>query len=182
MKYLLKYNLFLEENEFDIKDSDAEDVKMSKEKLNDLKNQISDYNQNKSKIVDLYKNANSIEEANEQLKKIIGEDSETRNPFLVQLANIERMSKEIDLMQDSTANDKIKIDDLKQELSLTKDDTTKKALLTKITDIDNRISERNKKITDKQKEVLESDKEHKEKMIKNQSEIQEWIKKISDLS
>jgi hypothetical protein len=182
MKYLLKYNLFLEENEFDVKDSDAEDVKMSKEKLDDLKNQISNYNQNKSKIVDLYKNANSIEEASEQLEKIIGRDSEDRNPFLVQLANIERMSKEIDLMQDSTANDKIKIDDLKQELSLTKDDTTKKALSSKITDINNRISDRNKKITDKQKEVLESDKEHKEKMVKNQSEIQEWIKKISDLS
>jgi hypothetical protein len=181
MKYLLKYNLFLEENEFDIKDSDAEDVKMSKEKLDDLKNQISDYNQNKSKIVDLYKKANSIEEANEQLEKIIGIDSEDRNPFLVQLANIERMSKEIDLMQDSTANDKIKIDDLKQELSLTKDDTTKKSLAAKISDINNRIADRNKKIADKQKEVIEGDKIHKEKMTKNQSEIQEWIKKISDL-
>jgi adenylate kinase family enzyme len=91
MKYLKKYKLFLEENEFDIKDSDAEDVKMSKEKLNDLKNQIAEYNQNKSKVIDLYKKANSIEEANEELKKILGEDSESRNSFLVQLAN---MSKE----------------------------------------------------------------------------------------
>jgi hypothetical protein len=180
MKYLKKYNIFLEDNEFDVKDSDAEDVKMSKEKLNDLKDQISNYNQNKSKVIDLYKKASTIEEANELLKSVIGDDSKERNTFLVQLSNIERMSKEIDLMQDTTANDKVRMDDLKQELSLTKDDNTKKALSTKLNDINNRIAERNKSISEKQKELIESDKTHKEKMIKVDSDMKEWITKISN--
>jgi len=37
MKYLKKYQLFLEEDEFEIKDTDKEDVKLSKDKLNLLK-------------------------------------------------------------------------------------------------------------------------------------------------
>jgi hypothetical protein len=72
------------------------------------------------------------------------------------------------------------MDDLKPELSLTKDDNTKKALSTKLNDINNRIAERNKSISEKQKELIESDKTHKEKMIKVDSDMKEWITKISN--
>ena len=56
MKYLKKYDIFLEEDEFDIKDTDAPDLKMSKEKMNSYKKWISEYSGNTSKIDNIYKN------------------------------------------------------------------------------------------------------------------------------
>lgn len=178
MKYLKKYKLFLEENEFEIKDTDQEDVKMSKEKLNDLKSDISEYQSNKAKIDEIFKKNDNPEEASKEVEKLLG--TEDKNPFLVEYVSLVRIEKEINKLHDDNANDKIKVDDFKQELSLTKDDTTKEAVNFKISDIMNRMTKRNKDISDKEKELIDLEKKHKEKIIETDKNIKEWIQKISD--
>jgi hypothetical protein len=176
MKYLKKYNIFLEENEFDIKETDQEDVKMSKENLTDLKSKILDYNTNKSKVDDIYKKSDKPEE---EIKKLLGPESENRNPFLVEYASLSRIEREINNLHDENVKDKLRLDDFKQELSLTKDETTKKAVNFKISDISNRMSKRNQDIVNKQKELLDLEKKHKDKMLQTSKNIEEWVKKIS---
>ena len=54
MKYLKKYTIFLEEDEFEVKDTDQADVKMAKEKMNTIKEQFNEYNQKKPLIDQVY--------------------------------------------------------------------------------------------------------------------------------
>jgi len=177
MKYLKKYKLFLEEDEFEIEDTDKEDVKMSKEQLNKLKTDLSEYQSKKAKIDEIFKKIQNPEEASKEVEKLLG--TEDKNPFLVEYVSLARIEKEINKLHDDNANDKIKVDDFKQELSLTKDDTVKKAVEFKISDIMNRMSKRNKDISDKEKELLELEQKHKEKIIETDKNIKDWIQKIS---
>jgi hypothetical protein len=180
MKYLKKYKLFLEEDEFEINDSDTIDVKMSKEKLNDLKSDFTEYNQKKNLIDNVFKNNKDKPELIEsELKKILGTESEERNPFLVEYTHVAKSQYEIDKLHDDNVKDKLRQDDFRQELSLAKEDSTKVAVNSKIQDITNRIAGRNKKILDIQKDITERDKEHKEKMKKMDDESKEYIKNIS---
>jgi hypothetical protein len=180
MKYLKKYQLFLEEDEFEVKETDKEDIKMSKEKLNLLKKHISEYEQDKGKIDAIYKSSKDIKEIGGKIEDIIGEDPKLRNPFSVEYNNIARISKEVEQTHDEIAKDKIRADDFKQEANSVQDPTTKAALNAKVKDVNNRISTNNKKIVDKQKEIeelkLELDSE-KEKMM---SDMVDDIKKISE--
>ena len=96
MKHLKKYQLFLEDN-FDIKDTDKEDVKMSKEKMNDIQKDMTDYQAKKSQIENIYKKAKTIQETEELIKPIIG-DAEEGNPYLIEFNSICRIEKEIELI------------------------------------------------------------------------------------
>lgn len=180
MKYLKKYELFLEEDEFEIKDTDKADVKLSKEKLNDLRKHLTDYPGKKSAIDAVYKNSKTLEETDIKIKAILGEDSELRNPFLVDYNNIARMTKEIELIHNDIVQDKLRADDFREEASLVSDSGTKATIMGKMTDIQNRIAEKNKKIADKQKQILDMTTEHTEKMAEMRSDMEEHIKKISE--
>jgi uncharacterized coiled-coil DUF342 family protein len=180
MKYLKKYQLFLEEDEFEVKETDKEDIKMSKEKLNLLKKHLSEYEPKKGQIDTIYKSLKDIKEIEGKIKEIIGEDPKLRNPFLVDYNNIARISKEVEQTHDEIAKDKIRADDFKQEANAVQDPTTKAALNAKVTDVNNRISTNNKNIVDKQKEIQELKLEldsKKEKMI---ADMENSIKKISE--
>lgn len=43
MKFIKKYRLFLEENEFEVKPTDERDVQMAKQKFNDFQKHVQDY-------------------------------------------------------------------------------------------------------------------------------------------
>ena len=178
MKHLKKYQLFLREN-FDIQDTDKEDVKMSKEKMNDINKEIEDYKSKKSQIESIYKKAKTLEEAEELIKPIIGDD-ENSNKFLIELSTICRIEKEIEVLHKEIVDDKIRSDDMRSEASLVKDSTTKATAMGKVTDIQNRIAEKNKKILDKSKEFEDLNKNHIKKMQDMRKNIEEYIKKISD--
>jgi hypothetical protein len=180
MKYLKKYTLFLEEDEFDIKDTDKEDVKMSKEKLNQLESQMQEYQSKKSSIDTIYKAAKTIEETKVKIEEIIGKDAENRNPFLVEYNTVARLSKEIDIIHNEIVLDKLRADDFRQEASLVKDTTTKSAINSKLSDVQNRIAEKNKKIVEKQKEISDLTLEHENKMEEMKEELENYIKKISN--
>lgn len=182
MKYLKKYNLFLESDEFEIIDTDTPDVVMSKEKMNTTMANMKDYKTKKSQIDAIYnKEGVNIEE---ELEKILGktdvQSGEDRNPFLVEYAHLSKLEKDINKLQDDNSNDKIKIDDLQQSLGLSEDDATKKAVEFKISDVKNRMSERYSKINEIQKDLDEKEKDHKEKMVKMEKDMRDHVKNLSD--
>ena len=184
MKYLKRYKLFLEADEFEVKDTDTPDLKMAKEKMNTIKTQLSDYKSKKALIDNLYSNKElSDADIEKELKNILGETDalpeEDRNPFLVEYAHLSKLERDINKLQDDNSNDKIKVDDLQQSLQLSKDDDTKKAVEFKISDVKNRMAERSAKISEIKKDLSEKEKEHMDKMSKMEEEMKEKIEKIS---
>lgn len=181
MRYLKHYQLFLEDS-FDIKDTDKEDVKMSKQKMNDINKEIDDYQIKKSQIDTIYqkvKTKEDLDQAQELVKPIIGE-GEKSNQFLIKLNTISRIEKEIEILHDEIVKDKIRADDMRSEANLVKDSETKASAMGKVTDIQNRIADKNKKILDKTKEFEELDKAHKKEMEDMKKDMNDYIKKISD--
>ena len=187
MKYLKKYVIFLEEDEFEVKDTDQADVKMAKEKMNTIQNQLSEYNQKKSLIDQVYAKTDKKKTSQDielELKKILGEtdiqSEEDRNPFLVEYSTIARLKKDVDDLQTAKAEDKIKLDDFQQELNLSTETSTKLLVNSKIQDIKNRLGEKSAKITKIMNDINTKQKEHVVKMEKIKTDITEYIKKISD--
>jgi DNA repair exonuclease SbcCD ATPase subunit len=182
MKYLKKYEIFLED--FIVNDTDSPDLKMAKEKMNTMKSHLSEYKTKKSLIDKLYSNMDlKNEDIESELKNILGDkdaqNGPDRNPFLVEYAHLSKLDRDINKLQDDNSNDKIKIDDLQQSLSLTEGDDTKKAVQFKISDIKNRMSERSSKISQIKKDLSDKEKEHKDKMSKLEGDMKEYIQKIS---
>jgi hypothetical protein len=187
MKYLKKYVIFLEEDEFEVKDTDQADVKMAKEKMNTIQNQLSEYNQKKYLIDQVYVKTDkkkTKEEIESELKQILGEtdiqSEEDRNPFLVEYSTIARLKKDVDDLQTGKAEDKVRLDDFQEELNLSTEASTKLLVNSKIQDIKNRLGEKSAKITQIMNDINIKQKEHVVKMEKIKVDITEYIKKISD--
>lgn len=180
MKIIKSYYLFLEENEFEVQETDDKDIKLSKQKLNDLQKDLSEYNQKKV-LIDKAFEKGDPKLIEEDLNRILGKDSEKRNPFLVEYSTVSKLKKDIDKLQKDNANDKVRLDDFKQESQLSKDNTTKKSVDAKVSDINNRISVRNKQILDFAKEIQKKEKELLDKMKKMESEMRLNIRKIASL-
>jgi hypothetical protein len=180
MKHIKKYQLFLEENEFEIKDSDDKDIKLSKQKLNDLQKYLAEYNQKKA-LLDKAFELGDPKVIESEIQKILGKDSEKRNPFLVEYATVSKLKREVEKTQKENTEDKLRLDDFKQESSLAKDDTIKKSVDAKIADINSRINYRNKNILDFSKEIQTKEKELLDKMKKMTSDMRLNIRKISSL-
>jgi predicted nucleic acid-binding Zn-ribbon protein len=181
MKHIDNYNIFLEK--LTISNDDSETVKMAKERINKIEDQISEYKSKKSKVESLYKNKNlSDEDLKKEIEKIIPPSNTNngvdRNPFLVTISQISNLERRIDKLNDTNVNDKLKIDDLQQSISTIKNDDTKKATQFKISDIKNRMSDRASKIKDIENQIKEKEKEHKEKMKDIENEIKDKISNI----
>ena len=187
MKYLKKYTIFLEEDEFEVKDTDQADVKMAKEKMNTIKEQFNEYNEKKSLIDQVYIKTDkkkTNEEIESELKKILGDtdiqSEEDRNPFLVEYSTIARLKKDVDDLQTAKAEDKVRLDDFREELNLSSESSTKLLVNTKIQDINIRIGEKSTKITQIMSDINTKQKEHVAKMEKIKMDMEGYIKKISD--
>ncbi len=172
MKFIKTFKLYKEENEFDVKDTDSDDKKMSKEKLNDFNMHLSEYNSKKSKIDDIYKKGENI---SDELEKLLGK--EDRNTFLVSYTSIASLKKKIEDIKNNDDKVSLEISDFKSRLNDASDENKLK--------ISNRIKELEQKRTDLSKEMQEVnkkmpelEKELKDKIEKQEKDIQEWIKKI----
>jgi len=175
MKYLKKYKVFFEN--LDIKDTDDEDVKASKEGLNKLKDNLSQFNSKKSELENLFKNADNIEEINDKLSDIIGKEEE-RNPFLSELATIHKIKWQIQKKHDQNADDKVKSDDLSKDSQTVSDSS---ALNAKIAEINDRILVRKSEIVDLEKDLKEKEESWNTKIQEKEKYLQENIKKLSEL-
>jgi hypothetical protein len=174
MKYLKKYKLFLEEDEFDVKDTDKEDVKMSKEGLNKIKLKISEYNSKKSKIDQLYKGTE--DPSGDDLEKIIGKE-EDRNDFLVSYSNINSIKNRIKRLQNKSDEKAIQLSEFKDRLSIASNEM-KADLSQKVKEISDELSKIKKDIQEDMKKVPEMEKEHSERILKTEEDIKKWIEKI----
>jgi hypothetical protein len=185
MKFLIKYKLFLEEAEFDIQDTDSVDVKMSKDGLNTLKLNLTEYKTKKPLIDKLYSEVKDPNQIETQLKTILGttdiQNGRDRNSFLVEYSNLSKLKSDLDTMQKQNVDDKVKLDDFQEELRYAKEQSTKDVVNKKITDINKRMSDRKTQIQKIQNDFAINLKVHTNKMAKIQKDSEEYIKKISNV-
>jgi hypothetical protein len=181
MKYLKKYNLFLEAG-LDIQVTDEPDVKTSKQQMELVTKQLTDFKTKKPQIDTLYKTTKDPVQIEAGLLKILGIDVKNRNPFLVDYVSICKMSVDIDNMQKENSLDKIRLDDFQEDLKTTTDTNIKKSLTDKVNDITKRMSDRVTNINKIQNDFNLKDKEQKDKMLKIEKDIKDNIMKISNVN
>lgn len=182
MRYLKRYNSFNEEAEFDPKVTDAPDIKMSKEKLNTLMNQIKTFKEKKSTIDQIYlKTPDDI-----QLKKKIGDllgpeisVKEDRNPFMIEYLNVSDLKRRVEKVKKENVDDKMKLDDFNQDLKSSTDSSQKSAIQQKISDINKRIGLANTTITKIINDINAAEKSLNTRMVKQEKEMKDYIKNIS---
>jgi hypothetical protein len=180
VKFIKKYRLFLEENEFEVKPTDERDVQMAKQKFNDFQKHVQDYQKLKP-LIDKAFEFKDLKKTEDELNKILGKDSEKRNPFAVEYATVSRLKKDIETYQKQNADDKIRLDDFKSESSAAVDANVKKTSDNKVKEIEDRMKLNSKKISDIIKEVNIKEKELLAKMSKIDSEMKLGITKLNKL-
>lgn len=172
MKYIKDFILYKEENEFDVKDTDSDDKKMSKEKLSDFNKKISEYNSLKSKIDNIYKKGENI---SVELEKVLGKKD--RNPFLVFYISIASLKKKIEDIKNSDDKKALEISEFKSRLNDASDENKLK-ISDRIKEMESEKTNLNKELNDINKKIPELEKELKDKINNQQKDIQEWIKNI----
>ena len=183
MRHLKPYTIFLEEAEFDVNITDEPDIKMAKEKLTTLKNQLAEYKTKKALIDSAYLSIKIDTDLQKKIESIVGKidalPGQDRNPFLVEYLHIASLTRKVNNIQKDIANDKVKKDDFSEELKLSKDDSTKQAVTGKITDITNRISTNAASIASLTKEISDAQSSLNKKMLDVEKNMMDNIKKIS---
>ena len=183
MKNLKSYKIFLKESEFDVNITDEPDVKMAKEKLTTIKNQLAEYKTKKPLIDTAYLTIKIDDDLQKKIESIVGKadalPGQDRNPFLVEYLHIAKLTRKINNIQKDITNDKLKKDDFNEELKLSKDNSTKQAVTAKITDINNRISTNTTSISSINKEISDAQSVLNKKMTDVEKDIIDNIKKIS---
>ena len=183
MRHLKPYKIFLEEAEFDVNITDEPDIKMAKEKLTTLKNQLTEYKTKKPLIDNAYLTIKVDADLQKKVEEIVGKvdalPGQDRNPFLVEYLHIASLNRKVSKIQKDIANDKIKKDDFNEELKLSKDSSTKQAVSVKITDITNRISTNTASIASLTKEINDAQTSLNKKMTDVEKNMMDNIKKIS---
>jgi hypothetical protein len=186
MKFLKKYELFLEETEFDILDTDPADIKMSKDGLNTLKLNLTEYKAKKPLIDKIYLDVKDLKQVEIQLQNVLGktdiQNGKDRNPFLVEYSNLSKLKSDLDTMTKQNLDDKIKLDDFQEELRYAKEQSIKDVVNKKITDINKRMNDRKTQIQKIQNDFTNNLKIHTDKMSKIQKDSEEYIKKISNVN
>ena len=185
MRHLKPYRIFLEEAEFDVNITDQPDIKMAKEKLTTLKNQLTEYKTKKPLIDTAYLSIKIDTDLQKKIESIVGKidalPGQDRNPFLVEYLHIASLTRKVNNIQKDIANDKVKKDDFSEELKLSKDDSTKQAVTSKITDITNRISKNTASIASLTKEISEAQSSLNKKMLDVEKNMMDNIKKNSNM-
>jgi hypothetical protein len=179
MKYLKKYKIFLEAD-IQVNDSDEPGVKVAKEEMNDVQQQMSEFTQKKSQIDQLYSTIKDKAQLEEKIKSLLGDEESERNPFLVNYLGVSKLKKEIEDIQDKNVKDKMSLDDFSEEMNLSKDADTKKMVSFKVSDIKNRISKNSVELLKKIQEVQEKEAKMKEEMEKIKKDIEQDSKTIEE--
>jgi gas vesicle protein len=172
MNYLKKYISFLED--FDVREDDKEDVKISKEGLKELQEQISEFNSKKASIDNIYKSKDK--DIGNELEKILGK--ENRNPFLVSYSNIARIKKELEDLQKKGDDKAIELSNFKDRLSIAEDAESKLALSDKIKEIEQQISDIKSKLQEKSDDIPTLEKELEDNLSKKEDDVKKWIDNI----
>ncbi len=182
MKYLKGYSSF-NEDLFTPEVSDAPDLKMSKEKLNTLMSQIEEFKAKKNLISQAYIKIQDDKELSNKVKEILGPEVSPkidRNPFLVEYLNVSDLKRRLEKLKKNNVDDKIKLDDFNQDLSSSTDASQKSSLQLKISDINKRISLTNDTISKIITDTSAAEKSLNDKISKQEKDMKDYIKNITD--
>lgn len=174
MKYLKKYKAYFENDEatLDRKDSDEPDVELAKDKLEELKLHLKEYNSKKSNVENIYSDSTkSSEDIESEIDSLLGSDND--NYFLKQLLSIERKKWQITKLEDDIIKDDMKIDEYNNTESEDVD-----SIKQKIAEIEQRKNEKVDKINELESDIGDLEEKHKETIDKKKEELEEWILKI----
>ena len=180
MRHLKKYNIFLEK--FDIPDTDEPDVKLAKEKTNNLEKALKDFPALKAAIDKAFmendkvkKNEGENESSdNEMLNKKIEEIKKNypNNPFLEECKRMMYLQLRIKHVEQELYQNG---EDLKLLVSSKEDISTKTKT---INDIKSNQSIKTQEIAKLEKDLLMAEAEQKKKMDEIRKEMQDSFKKI----
>jgi hypothetical protein len=176
MKHLKNFSLFKEA--IDIKDTDQPDEKLAKEQLNKTEEYLAQYKKLKPRIEQIYNVTKNPIEVQTELDKIIPKDQEGENPFITQLLRINRLQKEILDGKKSETDDKLKMDEFNDEVKSAMDATQKGGIMTKLKEIQDRITNNQTETSKKSKELQKVIKEHTLKMQEIEKSLKEDAAKI----
>jgi hypothetical protein len=158
---------------------------MAKEKMDTIEKQFVEYKTKKITIDQIYLNTKDDSEIEEELQKILGktdiQNGPDRNPFLIEYSYLAKLKRSLDKMRQQNVDDKIKLDDFNEELREAEEQTVKESIAFKIKEINDRMLERVRKITQTQQDFNLKEQEHKARMLKTESDMKEYIKKISNV-
>jgi hypothetical protein len=172
MKHLKNYKLFLEADVIPIQETDPVDIKMSKQSIETLSKQLTEYNTKKLLIDNVYKNNKDSVQLERELVKLLGDQAvqngPDRNPFLVEWSTLARVQSDLLKMEQEEKN-------YEKELKLSTDATTKQAVNTK-------IQELLQKVNKTQAEYTLAKKKHDDNLAKIKKDMKENITKISNVN
>lgn len=182
MRYLKRYKSFNEDTDFDPKVTDAPDIKMPKEELSSIMNQIKDFKQKKVQIDQIYLKATDDKQLADKIKILLGPQTsskEDRNPFLVEYLNVSDLKRRLDKSKKDAVDDKLKLDDFNQDIKSATDQVQKASIQQKISDINKRIGLSNTTISKISSDITNADKSLSGKMDKIEKDMKDYIKKLS---
>jgi hypothetical protein len=179
MKYLKKWNLWLENLE--IKDSDTSDIKMAKQKLNTLRAQIDEFD-SKYKDIDVAYKSNDDKKILDMEKKLFGptdiRNGADRNEFLVKYLNIAKKKRQIDKGVNQIATDNLNLQKSQDILSIATDKGIKDQYNKEIPKIKQKIQNTKKDIEKKKVDASNSFQNIKTEMLEREKEMLDNINKI----
>jgi len=178
MKYLKKYDIFLEDG-FDVQPTDLPNIKKSKEQLTKVKGDIDDFNKKKSQIDTIYKTAKDDKEIDSKISNLLGADPKTRNPYIVNYLTAAEKQRELDKIIDNRVNNKSNMDEYKDLMQQAKDDNTKKIAQSKIDELSKKMKDDEKKIKDLKDESYKRKKQIDTTSNNNLKEIEDDVKNIT---
>lgn len=180
MRHILKWQLFLNEK-LQVSANDKPDVKLSKEKLNSLEEQIIDFGKKKSDVEQIYKDFKDDKEIKKELESLLGPETggeKSRNIFLVKWAEVQALKKSIEDLVDKNSLDKVTLDDERRDMGLVTSSSVKSRVAYKIKEIELRIKKNLDDIGKKFAEVQKKEAGFKLEMEQFKRKLEEAKKKV----
>jgi hypothetical protein len=180
VNYIKSWKLFLLEK-FEVSADDKPDVKLSKEKLNKLEEQIAEFNLKKPQVEQIYKTYKKKEDIQKELDKLLGEEGEEgegRNILLVKWVEVVSLKKSIEDLVDQNALDKVKVEEMKSEMRIATSASVITRISNSVKDIGLRIKKNLTDISAKMAEVAKTEAKFKLDMAQFKASFEEMKKKI----
>jgi hypothetical protein len=151
---LKRYKSFLED--LKIETTDAPNISASKNSLNNLSKNIKDFKQKKQAIDSVYLKSKDDKELSDKISSITkGFES---NPFITEYLNVSSLKRKLETTKKSAVDDKLKLDDFRQEMSNSTDAEQKASIDQKIKEITSRIQASNSEVIKMNKSISDSEK------------------------
>lgn len=179
MGYIKNWKLYLEDLE--VNPTDSSDIKMAKEKLKTLRDQINEFNL-KTKEIDAAYKSNNEKTIKDMENKIFGttdiRNGSDRNEFLVKYLSIAKSRREIDKMTNSISSDNLNLIKSQDILKVTTDNEIKVRYQKEIPIIQKRIDDNKNKIQKLTKEINDNILKIQNDMKNRESELKRYIESL----